>query len=385
MVLEEADISDRRVVGGYICAPSTVRIRCIRAPGRHIEGPGQETSMMKKVAILLIFFILEAPPALGEEIFASDWSGMGNAQAGRGDFREAVKSYDRAIALDAYNPDIWYNRGLALTGLGEYEEALRSYQRATNLKPFDPDLWLSRGAVLSTLGRYEEALDSYDRATEFGSQNPDAWNNRGTVLARLGRNQEAIESFDRAIKIRPGDADAWKNRGTVLAALGRFEEAIGSYERAIEIRPGDADAWNNKGSALHRLGRYQEAVECYDRAIGLDPLHRYAWHNKGILVPTLDEKTEKAFALLRKRIYVETDMVSLHLQEGNAPLTKAGDGAAGGRLSGWRDPLVMAAMLVAGLLLNLGGKGRAFKRSSFLSSLSRLILIGNRSLRRRSL
>ncbi|HAU37459.1 MAG TPA: hypothetical protein DCX07_07035 [Phycisphaerales bacterium] len=50
--------------------------------------------------------------------------------------------------------------------------------------------------------------------------------------------------------------------------------------------------------------------------------------------------------------------------------------------AGW---FLLAAMLVAGLLLNLGGKGRAFKRSSFLSSLSRLILIGNRSLRRRSL
>lgn len=382
MVFEEADKSDRGIMGGYICAPSTLRIRCIRAPGRHIDGSGQKTSMIKKVAILLIFLILEAPQVLGEELFASDWSEMGNAQAGRGELREAVKSYDRAIALDAYNPDIWYNRGLALTGLGEYEEALRCYQRATNLKPFDADLWLSRGAVLSTLGRYEEALESYDRATEFGSQNPDAWNNRGTVLARLGRHQEAIESYTRAIQIRPDDADAWKNMGTVQAALGRYEEAMGSYERAIQIRPGDADAWNNMGSALHRLGRYQEALECYDRAISLDPLHSYAWHNKGLLVPTLDEDTEKAFAFLRKRIYVETEMVPL--QDGDAHLTMAGDGAVDGMLSGWKAPLVIATMLVAGLLLNLGGKGRAFYRDSLQSSLSRLILIGDRSLRRRS-
>jgi len=44
---------------------------------------------------------------------------------------------------------------------------------------------------------------------------------------------------------------------------------------------------------------------------------------------------------------------------------------------------VIAAILVAGFLLNLGGKGRAFYIDSLQSSLSRLVLIGDRSLKRR--
>ncbi|MGB3943794.1 MAG: tetratricopeptide repeat protein [Methanothrix sp.] len=352
MVFEMADISSDRGMGdGGISPQSREKIRVSDAPRSHLSGSGPEASASRRASILLIILLLGTSLADGEELFASDWTEMGNAQAGRGELREAVRSYDRAIAIDAYNPDIWYNRGLALSRLGEYEEALRCYQRATNLRPFDPDIWRSRGAVLSSLGRYEDALESYDRATEFGSR----------------------------------DAEAWNNRGTVLAALGRYGEAIDSYDRAIQLRPGDADAWNNKGSALHQMGRYQEAIDCYDRAIGLDPLHRYAWHNKGLLFPTLDEGTKDAFALLRKRIYVETEAASLPLLEGRAALMKAEGGMGGGRVSGWIVSMAIAAVLVTGLLFKAGGKRRASYRDYLQSSLNRLALIGDRSLRRRLL
>ena len=383
MVFEMADISsDRGMVDGGISPQSREKIRVSEAP---LSGSRPKASARRGGSILLVILLLGTSLAEGEELFASDWTEMGNAQAERGELREAVRSYDRAIAIDAYNPDIWYNRGLALSRLGEYEEALRCYQRATNLRPFDPDIWRSRGAVLSSLGRYEDALESYDRATEFGSRDAEAWNNRGTVLAALGRYGEAIDSYDRAIQLLPGEAEAWNNRGTVLAALGRYGEAIDSYDRAIQLRPGDADAWNNKGSALHQMGRYQEAIDCYDRAIGLDPLHRYAWHNKGLLFPTLDEGTKDAFALLRKRIYVETEAASPPLLEGRAALMKAEDGVGGGRVSGWIVSLAIAAVLVTGLLFNAGGKRRASYRDYLQSSLNRLALIGDRSLRRRLL
>lgn len=370
--------------------PNLKRIRAL--PPSSIYRKGEKISLYgplagswPKISIVLFFLLFFISPVHGEELSAGDWSEMGNAQAKRGEYEEAVASYDRAIGLDAYNPDLWYNKGLALSNLGRYEDALYCYQRATNIKPFDADIWLSRGAALSGLGRYEEALESYDRAVEFDSEDADAWNNRGTVLAKLGRYEEAIHSYDRAIDLELEDADTWNNKGTILARLGRHEEALECYNRAIDLEPEDADAWNNKGSALHQLGRYQEALECYNRAIGLDPLHEYAWHNKGLLVPTLDDETEDAFALSRKRIYDETKTKTapLILWDENAAVPNAGNGKENEKIPGWRVPLVIAAILVAGFLLNLGGKGRAFYIDSLQSSLSRLVLIGDRSLKRR--
>ena len=136
-----------------------------------------------------------------------------------------------------------------------------------------------------------------------------------------------------------------------------------------------------KSVILAEQGRYEEALESYNQAISIDPLNEYAWHNKGLLVPTLDDDTEEAFALSRERIYVEAETKT-------APLV-ADDNAAFGeetedeKLPGWRILLVMAAILAAGILLSLGGKGRAFHPDSLSSSLSRLVLFGDRSLKRR--
>lgn len=374
MALEKADTPDQKNIRAGL--PTQADARCKK------NGPAARS--LPKISIALILLLFGISQVCGEDLSASDWSEMGNAQASRGKYEEAVTSYDRAIGLDLYNPDLWYNKGLALNNLARYEDALYCYQRATNIKPFDADLWLSRGAALSGLGRYEEALESYDRAIEFDSEKADAWNNRGTVLAKLGRYGEALESYDRAVQIEPEDADAWNNKGTILAKLDRHEAALDCYERVIELEPEDADAWNNRGSALHQLGRYEEALECYNRATNLDPLHEYAWHNKGLLVPTLDEDTEEAFALSKKRIYDEAEVKTAPLsfwdENGAIPAEK---GKGDEKLPGWRVPLLIAAILVAGLLFHLGGKGKAFDVNSLQSSLSRLVLLGDRSFKRR--
>jgi len=352
-----------------------------RAPA---PGAKRVRSQKAKVVVLLtlLFSLLPLCQTVdGEDLSVRDWLEMGNAQANRGEYEEAIDSYDRAIALDAYIPDLWYNKGLATSSLGRYEDALYCYHRASNLEPFDPEIWLARGAALSSLGRYEEALDSYDRAVQFDSENADAWNNRGTVLARLGRYEDALDSYDRAVELEPEDADAWKNRGTVLARLSRHQEALDSYDRTIELWPEDADAWNNRGSALQQLGRYQDALDSYNRAISIDPFHEYAWHNKGLLVPTLDDDTEEAFALSRDRIYVEAETKTAPLVADENSAFR--DEKENEKLPGWRVLLVMAAILAAGLLLNLGGKGRALFPKILQSSLSRLVIFGDRSLKRR--
>jgi tetratricopeptide (TPR) repeat protein len=101
-----------------------------------VKIPGAVIGSRELSILLLTLFLASA--AGGEDLSARDWSEMGNAQVKRGEYQEAIASYDRAIALEGYNPNIWYNKGLALSSLGRYEEALYCYHRGSNLQPFDP-------------------------------------------------------------------------------------------------------------------------------------------------------------------------------------------------------------------------------------------------------
>lgn len=59
----------------------------------------------------------------------------GNDQYRRGNFREALSFYDRAIALSSENAAYHSNRAAALTGLGRLPDAVRECEEAVRLDP----------------------------------------------------------------------------------------------------------------------------------------------------------------------------------------------------------------------------------------------------------
>ena len=50
---------------------------------------------------------------------------------------------------------------------GQYEDALASFEQAILLSPEDPDLWNSKASALRSMGRYEEAIECFNRSLEI--------------------------------------------------------------------------------------------------------------------------------------------------------------------------------------------------------------------------
>lgn len=70
-----------------------------------------------------------------------------------GRHEEAIASYDRAIAIQPGDPDVWYNKACSYALQGNIELALEHLQRAIDLSPnkyrpmakTDPDFASLRG------------------------------------------------------------------------------------------------------------------------------------------------------------------------------------------------------------------------------------------------
>ncbi len=60
--------------------------------------------------------------------------------------KTAAGSTTLAYVFD--NADIWFNRGIVLSKMGRYAEAIRSYDRALAIDPDDTDIWRNRGDTL---------------------------------------------------------------------------------------------------------------------------------------------------------------------------------------------------------------------------------------------
>ena len=168
----------------------------------------------------------------------------GNEHAYKGQHKEAMTWYDKALEIDPNYGVAWTSKALSLYSQGKYKEAIKNCDKALEIDPNNADAWADKAAYLANLHKYEE----YNRCIH-----------------------KAIECYDKALEIDPNNADAWKSKALILGQLGRFKEAIESFDKALEIDPNNVSVWTGKGSLLSIWGNDEEARKCFDRASEIDP------------------------------------------------------------------------------------------------------------------
>jgi tetratricopeptide (TPR) repeat protein len=274
---------------------------------------------------------------------------QGLAELEAGNYEQALRFFERAIAINENQAEVWTKRAVALQNLNRIGEAIEANQRVITLirgnqllatnnflnnstqskvefspsipQPIinldDAEICFKKGNALYSEGRYQEAIAFYENALKFKPDDYEAWNTRGVALGNLGRSEEAIASFDNALKFKPDYADAWYNRGIALDNLGRLEEAIASYDNALKIKPDHPEAWYNRGNALKDLGRNEEAIASYDNALKIKPDCHEVWHNRGIALDNLG-RLEEAIASYDNALKIKPDDHDAWYNRGNA-------------------------------------------------------------------
>ncbi len=113
-------------------------------------------------------------------------------------YKGAIKDYDKAIALDPENEEIYYLRGVAKSNLGEKGSAMNDFNLALKLDP-------------------EYAMVYYEKAYIYlQDQNP----------------EKAIEELDKVIQMKPDMAAAYVSRGTAKCMIEDVDGANTDWDRA---------------------------------------------------------------------------------------------------------------------------------------------------------
>ena len=79
----------------------------------------------------------------------------------------------------------YYNRGVAYRNLGDFRQAIRDYDRATELEPTFATAYSNRGVAYRTLGDLRQAIRDFDRAIELEPEEAVAYYNRGLIYGKL--------------------------------------------------------------------------------------------------------------------------------------------------------------------------------------------------------
>ena len=189
-----------------------------------------------------------------------------NEMAKQGEYKKAIKAYDRVIELDSDFADAYYNRGVAKVRLKEFREAIEDFDKAIALNPKDILCYLNRGVAKEQIKEFREAIKDFDKAIDIDPEYPYSYVNRGIAKAKLGEHEEAVADFDKAIDLKPDDAEFHFNRGIAKAKLGEHEEAVADFDKAIDLKPDDAEFYSNRGKSNKELGNTKQSEEDFAKA-----------------------------------------------------------------------------------------------------------------------
>ena len=145
------------------------------------------------------------------------WNNLGNHRLNRGEFRQAMVSFQEAMRIKPDYADAWYNAGVVYGLLQDYPRAIASYQEALRLDPTNADGWVKRGMAHQTIGQYPQAIACYESALHYRPEDSVALQNLGALYAVAGNRERALEAFRRLRAFHPAQAEE------LLRSIGRAQ------------------------------------------------------------------------------------------------------------------------------------------------------------------
>ncbi|MEV0973427.1 tetratricopeptide repeat protein [Microtetraspora glauca] len=245
-----------------------------------------------------------------------DRNGRALIELRQGRIEEAMRLVESAIELaerdlppeahPLHRMVLFANRAQLLARSGRNADALRDFDRAIAIDPGFPDHYLDRGNLLLAMGRPDDALADYETAIRVSPPLPEAYYNRAELHLSCGDLDRARADLDHVLELDPVFLDAYVNRAGVLAMLDEHEAARRDVEAGLEIDPGNPHLHGVLGQIETAAGRYAEARAAFDAAVARDPAIGGAWANRGILRYQTGD-LEGAVADLTRAIELEED------------------------------------------------------------------------------
>jgi tetratricopeptide (TPR) repeat protein len=130
------------------------------------------------------------------------WNNMGDIYAGKKDFQNAIRAFQRAIELRPNYVDAHHNIGVTYSQMEDYENAILWFQKAIAINPI-PQSYNDMGVAYFYLGDLAKAEESLKKAIELGPNIFQSYNSLGLLYMEMGRYEEARQALEVAIQLNP--------------------------------------------------------------------------------------------------------------------------------------------------------------------------------------
>ena len=262
----------------------------------------------------------------------------------RGDYKEAGKHIDKAIALNGSYSFAITNRALLELARGRSKEALKAADQALALKPDFLPAKLAKARALLDTGQKEEALTmarelkqlysadwqtmllladaelatkNYKEARETLARLTVLSPNNSDLLLKLAHAEEQLGDLDAAMKNARKSTQAGAQDPRTHIALGDYlkdnrdeKAALLQYERALDLKPASAFKKRAMGSILSIYvgqNKLEEAYEISGQWVDKNQDEAFCHFNHAWIASQLDGTEYRDTAIEEYKTAIELD------------------------------------------------------------------------------
>lgn len=186
-------------------------------------------------------------------------------------FEEAIRAYQRLLALAPGDAEALGRLGQLEAWLGHYDEAIVHYREALAGRPADPALQSDLADTLAWAKRLDEAERLYDEVLARRPDYHEALKGLARVRLLRGDAAGAAPVLERALRRYPRDVDLYRDQARLLSQQGELDGALAAIRVALRIAPGDLEARRLLAETQERRRDWPAAIEAWSDVTRLDP------------------------------------------------------------------------------------------------------------------
>lgn len=206
---------------------------------------------------------------------AITWCVMGNLFSLTREPDEAIRCFDKAIAIDQHFTYAHTLKGHEYFGNDNYERALDCFRYSLLLDPRHYNAYYGIGMVYINLGGYQKADYHFRKAVAINPINIILICCVGMVLEKIGKRTLALRQYELANKLQPLSALPIFKKAQLLFAMQQFPQALKHFEIVKDLAPNEASVHFLLGQLYNIQNDKYLAIREFTIALNLDPKGNY--------------------------------------------------------------------------------------------------------------
>ncbi len=207
----------------------------------------------------------------------------------RGEYADAIATYNKALALKKDDAAALRDRGEARFELSEFDAAIEDFQKAGELSPqmslhaYLARAFEARGEVRAEQGKYKEAAADFVRLLDIWPTYHSRWEHLALTLVAAGDLDGYRKFCTRLLERQARVTDASEANNAAWCSIFApkpitdGEKLLLVAHKALADDPEDFNHLNTLGAALYRAGKAEEAIRVLQEGIRLQGKGGSGW------------------------------------------------------------------------------------------------------------